>query len=648
MGEATGEISIYYIIPFLGLVLSIAIIPLIKPLLHYWEKYYWIIAALWSVALLIPFSIQYSPGYMAYHLVYTVIDEYLPFVLMVGSLYVVAGGIVLEGKLPGTPLTNTLLLAVGIPLCLLLGTTGASMILIRPLLRSISHRVHDTHTVIFFIFLVSNVAGALTPNGNPPVFIGFLKGVDFFWPLANDSLVMLLTSAYLLAVYFLMDYYFFRKEQKLQGNSLLPRETSLNENIEIEKRAEDGTPKVDEISKEVNCNEKNCEDESLNKRLIRDTINRTTGEVWEVEDDATEDGNAKPSGAEESEKRKITSSMKAAKMKPSTSSPLLQNSPSLPLQNSPAIPLQNSPSPLSKFDKSQQNIPKFDPLPGNFSTVGLELTIESTMVETSNDPDLIKHITSDAEEIMHMEKQKSRWLLAERQSKNGFRLRGWRNVILILLIAVVIIVSGYIEKGFPDAGFQVMEDPLYHKEKLFVSYASLGRDLLLLAIPIISFVVTPARIYIENNFTWEPLNEVVILFINIFITLSPILIMFEEGTSGPLGFVIESVTKPWHFFWISGVMSAFLDNAPTYLLFFDSAGGDAQVLMSTKAQILAALTAGSCFFGGMTYIGNAPNMLIRNVAVQNGLNMPSFLMYIVWAVVILVPIFLIDTAIFYL
>ncbi|KAJ3123167.1 hypothetical protein HK098_002132 [Nowakowskiella sp. JEL0407] len=546
--------------------------------------------------LLIPFAIQYSAYYMFFHLVKTLQDEYLPFILMVGSLYIVAGGIVLEGKLSGTPLTNTLLFIVSIPLCYFFGTTGASMLLIRPLLRSISHRVHDAHTVVFFIFLVSNVIGSLTPDGNPPLFIGFLKGVDFFWPLINVSPIMFLTTGYLLIFYFCLDTYFYRKEQSIKA--IADVENADNADKELEKTWIDG----DVINEENTPKQSGAGSPASTKTVFRDSPLAKTpaSKIQFIDNDLT------------------------------------------PLALTPSTIQVNSGSTSSNPDKIDDE----EMTPLNINSPADILSSPTMTIVGNREDDGIKLI-GDEEDALHVEKQRSRWLFAERMSKKGeFRVRGWRNVFLIVLIAGIIIASGYIQKGFPDAGFVLM-DHKESNEEIFYNYASLARDILMLVIPIVSFFITPARILLENNFTWSPLIEVAILFLHIFITLAPILIMFEEGTKGALGVIITSVTQPWHFFWMSGIMSSFLDNAPTYLLFFNSAGGNAAELMTTKARILMALTAGSCFFGGVTYIGNAPNLLIKNIAENNGVKMPSFPMYIVWAVVILFPIFLIDTVIFF-
>ncbi|KAJ1554007.1 hypothetical protein HK096_005378 [Nowakowskiella sp. JEL0078] len=586
MGETSTSISGFYAIPFFGLLLSIAIIPLIPKLAHFWEKFYWTIAVFWSLAVIIPFSAQYSLPLMGYQLVDVLLSEYIPFVLMVGSLFVVAGGIVLEGKLSGTPLANTLLLLVGIPLCSLLGTTGASMVLIRPLLRSISHRSHDYHSVVFFIIIISNVAGGLTPIGNPPVFIGYLRGVDFFWPIINVSLPTLLSCGYLLIVYFLIDTYYYRKEPKKE--ELLLTST----------KSHTPTPLKIEVQNPLDL-----------------TLPITQNSDSDIETLALSARTPKFFGGLETPKSPL---WKEDNYTPKSSRSVeFVDADIEPLDAPPAIPV------------------------GSFRR-------EMTLVETSDDPELVREVVSKEEEEIRIEKQTSRWVVAERFSRRrSFRIRGWGNVFLILMIAVVIVLAGVLQKTYPDAGVVVMKEVVLGKTELFIHYASIGQNILLLVIPILSFISTPAQIFIENNFTWTPLIEVAILFANIFITLKPILMMFDERESGPLGFIITAISQPWQFFWVTGIMSGFLDNAPTYLLFFDVAGGDPQVLMTTKAQTLIAINAGACFFGALSYIGNAPNMLVRNVAEESGIKMPSFVMYMAWSFVVLTPIFLLDTVVFF-
>jgi Na+/H+ antiporter NhaD/arsenite permease-like protein len=158
---------------------QIAVWPLVSP--RFWHDHYGKIAACWTLALLVPLTVAYGAGETAHHVVHALLLEYVPFLVVLFALYTIAGGIALRGTLVGSPTLNTGILALGALLASVMGTTGAAMLLIRPLLRANEKRTHRVHAVVFFIILVGNIGGALTPLGDPPLFIGFLKGVDFFW-----------------------------------------------------------------------------------------------------------------------------------------------------------------------------------------------------------------------------------------------------------------------------------------------------------------------------------------------------------------------------------------------------------------------------------------------------------------------------------
>ncbi len=199
-GRAMG---VLWVVPFAGILLSIALFPLLAPMV--WHHHFGKISAAWALAFLLPFAAVFGADLAAYELLHTVLLEYIPFIVLLTALFTVAGGVRLTGSLVGTPLANTVGLALGTVLASLMGTTGASMLLIRPLLRANEHRTHKVHTIVFFIFLVSNVGGSLTPLGIPPLFLGFLKGVSFFWPTVHLFAPMAFLSALLLAIYFAID-----------------------------------------------------------------------------------------------------------------------------------------------------------------------------------------------------------------------------------------------------------------------------------------------------------------------------------------------------------------------------------------------------------------------------------------------------------
>ena len=214
---ATGglgeNLPLYSILPFLGILLSIAIIPLLAPI--FWHHNFGKISAFWALSLVIPSLFLLGLDETLHQLMHVLLLEYLPFIILLLSLFIISGGIRLKGTLVGTPLINTLLIFIGTALASWMGTTGAAMVLIRPILRANKYRHYNVHTVIFFIILVANIGGSLTPLGDPPLFLGFLNGIDFFWTTKIMILPMIYTSFMLLALYFIIDSYFFKKEKHI-------------------------------------------------------------------------------------------------------------------------------------------------------------------------------------------------------------------------------------------------------------------------------------------------------------------------------------------------------------------------------------------------------------------------------------------------
>ena len=206
-----GQIlPIWSIIPFVGMLLSIAIFPLAKP--EWWERRQLQVAIFWSLIFLVPFSIVYGMGETAYQLMETVILDYVPFIVLLFGLFVVSGGIHISGSIAGTTKNNVILLAIGTLLASWIGTTGAAMLLIRPVLRANHWRKHKTHIVVFFIFLGGNIGGCLTPLGDPPLFLGYLRGCSFFWTLLHIWPLLLINSIVLLVVFALVDRHFIKRE----------------------------------------------------------------------------------------------------------------------------------------------------------------------------------------------------------------------------------------------------------------------------------------------------------------------------------------------------------------------------------------------------------------------------------------------------
>jgi Na+/H+ antiporter NhaD/arsenite permease-like protein len=449
--EAGVELPALIGLPFAGLLLSIAVMPLATPSL--WHHHYGKIAAAWSAATLAGFVVLTGVGTTGAHLAHTIIAEYLPFLILIGSLYVVAGGILVTGNLKGSPVVNTVILAIGAVLANLVGTTGASMVLIRPLIRANDNRRHNVHVIIFFIFVVSNVAGSLTPLGDPPLFLGFLKGVGFFWTTQHIFVEFLTAVVLLLIVFFAVDTILFRADARQR--------------------------------------------------------------------------------------------------------------------------------------------PLADPTPsGRFASIGID---------------------------------------------------GRLNFLFLAVIVAAVLISGLWQSGVE-----------FHIFGVEVSLQDLARDALLVVVAGLSYWLTPKRIHKAQEFSFGPITEVAKLFAGIFITMMPVLIMLRAGAHGPFAGLVALTThadgSPNNaiYFWLAGGLSSFLDNAPTYLVFFNLAGGDPALLQGPLSTTLAAISAGAVFMGANSYIGNAPNFMVKAIAEERGIRMPSFFGYMAWSVTILVPIFLLITYLYFL
>ncbi|MDR2771501.1 MAG: sodium:proton antiporter [Clostridiales Family XIII bacterium] len=481
-GEAAEEsahalgslLPFWSVAPFAGLLLSIAIFPLVKP--HWWEKHLFKVSIFWSLLFFVPFAIALGAEPAFFELIEIVLLDYLPFIILLWGLFAVSGGIVLRGDLVGTPKVNLLLLLIGTLLASWVGTTGASMLLIRPLLRANESRKKKAHIVVFFIFLVSNMGGCLTPVGDPPLFLGFLRGVPFFWTMRLLPL-LIVNTVVLLAVFFIMDTRLYKKE--FQGRD--------------------------------------------------------------------------PDG----------SSAFAA---------------------------------VGAYDGGDAGVP------------------------------------------------------ARAAAKSApLSLAGAHNLLFLAVIVGSVILSGITSThpSFYDENLGVLFGiPVY--DEVILPYNSVLQMALIVLAGIFSIITTKSELRKENLFTWGPIKEVAHLFIGIFITMIPALAILN-ARGAELG-----LTSPWQFFWATGALSSFLDNAPTYLVFMTTAGslGAAEGL-STAAGLIApklllAVSAGAVFMGANTYIGNAPNFMVRSIAEENGIKMPSFFGYIGWSLCFLVPLFLLDTLIFFL
>jgi|GEM_PF-282388 len=430
---------------FVLMLLSIAIIPLVNP--HWWEHNK--NRAIVSLILGVPFGIYVVINdYVA--LLHT-LHEYEQFIILLGSLFVISGGIWLSGDVRSSPRNNTIIIAIGAVLASFIGTTGAAMLLIRPLIKTNSERKYKVHTIVFFIFLVANIGGSLTPVGDPPLFLGYLKGVPFTWTLVNLWPYWLATVIWLLALYFAIDTYIYNSRE-----------------------------------------------------------------------------------AEEAKK----------------------------------------------------------------------------------------------------------W---DNDNLEPIRLRGAHNFLFLGGVVLSVALYPYMLAFLTDTL------NIDHHTAEYIPV----REGIMVLMSVLGWVTTKAEYREAQNFGWGPILEVAILFAAIFVTMVPALTLLRNwGPTSP-------IQEPWHFFWITGSLSSFLDNAPTYLVFLSLGEGQgappgmASVVLNSGGQIkemtLVAISVGAVFMGANTYIGNAPNFMVKSIAEENKIDMPSFFGYMLWSIAILViPTFIAITLIAFL
>jgi len=454
-----GLLPLWTVIPFVGILLSIALGPLVAP--HFWHTHFPKVSAFWALLFAVPFLI-WNPNEAVQDILHIYLMDYIPFIILLWGLFTISGGIYLGGSLRGSPKVNFVLLLIGTFLASLIGTTGAAMVLIRPLLRANDWRRNKVHLIIFFIFLVANIGGSLTPLGDPPLFLGFLHNVPFFWVTTGLIREMLLASGLVLVVFFFVDTYFYRREE-----------------IKPEK-----------------------------------------------------DPNAQP---------------------------------------------------------------------------------------------------------LHIE--------------------GWHNFLFLLGVMGAVILSG---------SLKLTAVPIFSggSHAVMVPLQNWLKDVIILLMGILSLRTTSKALREKNGFSWFPIQEVAYLFAGIFMTIIPALAILKAGPAGALADLTNAVHGPVRYFWATGILSSFLDNAPTYLTFFNAALGD---LGKVEADIpgmlgyldpslrldvfisdLAAISAGAVFMGAVTYIGNAPNFMVKSIAEEAGIPMPSFFGYMIkWSLPILIPIFIIVTLVFF-
>ncbi|MBF0199404.1 MAG: sodium:proton antiporter, partial [Planctomycetes bacterium] len=514
-GVEGSTLPLFWAIPFAGILLSIALFPLVME--HFWHQNYGKVALFWAVLFAVPF--YYSFGSDAiYEFVHIIMLDYVPFIILLATLFTAAGGICLKGSLRGSPIVNTAILALGASLASVMGTTGAAMLLIRPLIRANKWRTKKVHLVVFFIFLVANIGGSLTPLGDPPLFLGFLKGVDFFWTM-NLLSPMLITCAILLVVFYVFDTALYKKEGT-------PPDDGVKEPLRLEGKV--NFIFLACIIGSILLSSYMSDKEGFLDQALFDSFNTKIEAAKEVQVAAGEK--------------------------------------------------------LTNFVNANE---------GNLANVEAE----------------------------YIEKR------VAHQDAIAFtnQLRG---------------------KQTHDATLGI------HFLGVTVPYTNVLRDSLMVLIMILSLLFTKSSTRKDNFFTWEPILEVAKLFAGIFLTIIPVLLILKAGVHGQLADVIWAVLSPDNsakngmFFWLTGVLSSFLDNAPTYVVFFNTAGGDAQSLMQGHTTLLA-ISMGAVFMGANTYIGNAPNFMVKSIAEENDIKMPSFFGYMVWSVLILVPIFILMTFIYF-
>lgn len=448
-----SAVPIWLCIPFAGLLLCIAVMPLIKG--EWWEAHQPLVVALWILVMVIPFAVVYGAGDTVETVLECTVNDYLTFIILLFGLFCVSGNITMEGDFAGSPRVNVGLLALGTFLASCIGTTGASMLMVRPVIKMNSWRKRKGHIMVFFIFLVSNMGGILTPIGDPPLLMGFMRGVPFFWSLHLFPVLLFNMAVLLFAFY------------------------------------------------------------HLDKRMYRKDI--------------------------------------AEGRKPDISRPGTQ-----------------------------------------------------------------------------------------------FRIDGLHNIIFLLMIVGAVILSGVLPgmKAFQDSAGNTLGIHIFGEVTL--SFPAIIEIVIILAAAGLSFKTTPKDVRTRNHFTWGAIKEVAVLFIGIFITMQPALMLLRQV--GPnLG-----LDQPYQLFWATGALSSFLDNTPTYLVFLTTAGtlgftsGISTSLGTVPVNLLSAISCGAVFMGANTYIGNAPNFMVKSISDENGVNMPSFFRYMLWSLTFLIPVFILDMLVFFL
>ena len=441
----------WMLIPFVVMLLCIAVLPLIPHVGEWWEhnthKLYV------SLLLGVPVGIWLCLHGLSHDLIHQMVYDYVPFILLLMALFVTTGGICIRGDLKATPLTNTIIMAIGWVLASFMGTTGAAMLLIRLLLSTVSQRKYKVHTVLFFIAIVANCGGLLSPLGDPPLFLLFQKGTPFMWWMQNMLPEWAATGLLLLGIYYLVDLYFYKKE-----------------------------------------------------------------------------------------------------------------------------PLQNIRADIREERKMR--------ITGLVNIFWLLCVIASTMFLT--------------------QANFAQWF-------------------------------GFVEKG---ASPEAIEEATHHMP----FYVKLIREWVFILIIAGSWLTTKKVVRVSNNYSWVPIMEVACVFLGIFATMTPALMFLQQN---PL-----PVHKAWQFVYCTGALSAFLDNAPTAMVFHATAttlpvADGVTAIAGIAPEFMKAISMGAVFFGALTYIGNGPNFMVKAIAEQEGISMPSFFGYMIkFSLIILLPVYIIVQLIF--
>ena len=451
--HAAAGVPGWLCIPFAALLLCVALGPIAVP--HLWEKRQGVVVAILSVMLLVAYGMLQGGGKAVELGLECLVGDYIPFIVLLFGLFCVAGNITLVGDLAGSPRINVALLLFGTLLSSCIGTTGSSMLMVRPIIKMNAWRKRKRHIMVFFIFLISNIGGCLTPIGDPPLLMGFSRGVPFFWSLRLFP-IMALNVAILLITFYFVDMRAYRKD-----------------------------------------------------------------------------------------------------------------------------------------------------------------------IAIGRKPDISKPGTD-----VHID--------------------GLHNIMFLVVIVAAVILSGVLPTlpAFQDASGNVLGIHIYGHVTL--TYPALIEIVMILLSALLSFKTTPASVRQANHFTWGAIKEVAVLFIGIFITMQPaLMILKEHGAS--LG-----LNTPFQLFWVTGALSSFLDNTPTYLVFLTTActmgasSGLATALGIVPEQMLIAISCGAVFMGANSYIGNAPNFMVKAISDENGIRMPSFFGYLGWSAAFLLPVFLLDSMLFFL